>query len=93
MFYGRTAGEETAAAWFKDPPGGEQDEGEATKYQSAFRLGLSTLFFGVGGWGWGCREGGGGGKLVEGRQGEADINIYSEHSARAPSISGIRAHM
>lgn len=49
MFYGRTAGEETAAAWFKDPPGGEQDEGEATKYQSAFRLGLSTLFFGVGG--------------------------------------------
>lgn len=54
MFYGRTAGEETAAAWFKDPPGGEQDEGEATKYQSAFRLGLSTLFFGVGGGGgWG----------------------------------------
>lgn len=86
MFYGRTAGEETAAAWFKDPLGGEQDEGEATKYQSAFRLGLSTLFFGVGGVG-------GGGKLVEGRQGEADINIYSEHSARAPSISGIRAHM
>lgn len=48
MFYGRTAGEETAAAWFKDPPGGDQDEGEATKYQSAFRLGLSTLFFGDG---------------------------------------------
>lgn len=69
MFYGRTAGEETAAAWFKDPPGGEQDEGEATKYQSAFRLGLSTLFLGVGG------------GLVEGRQGEADIIIYSEHSA------------
>lgn len=58
MFYGRTAGEETAAAWFKDPPGGEQDEGEATKYQSAFRLGLSTLFFGVGGVGEGVEGGG-----------------------------------
>lgn len=80
MFYGRTAGEETAAAWFKDPPGGEQDEGEATKYQSAFRLSLSTLFFGVGG---GTK---GGGR-------SADINIYSEHSAWAPSVSRIRAHM
>lgn len=91
MFYDRTAGEETAAAWFKDLLGGEQDEGEATKYQSAFRLGLSTLFFG-GSWGWGLGlEGwwrGGGGAVAS-----ADINIYSEHSARAPSISSIRAHM
>lgn len=82
MFYGQTAGEETAAAWFKDPPGGDQDEGEATKYQSAFRLGLSTLFFGVGGGGCG----------MEGGR-SADINIYSEHSTPAPSISGIGAHM
>lgn len=93
MFYGRTAGEETAAAWFKDPPGGERGEGEATKYQSAFRLGLSTLFLGVGEGGGGGGGGGCEGVLVEGRQGEADINIYSEHSAGAPSISSIRAHM
>lgn len=78
MFYGRTAGEETAAAWFKDPPGGDQDEGEATKYQSAFRLGPATLFLGR----WG----------TEGRM-STDTDIYSEHSAAAPSISGIRAHM
>lgn len=82
MFYSRTAGEETAAAWFKDPPGGQQDEGEATKYQSAFRLGLSTLFF------WFGVD-----RMKEGRGRSTGNNIYSEHSAWAPSISGIRAHM